>query len=227
MAEVIFLVRHGEAESNLKKYFGGWLNDPLTSLGKRQALALRKRLAKENIQRAFCSDLLRARQTIQALRLSCPVEFSAALREKSYGKLEGVCWGEDEEKYQKYHTDAYARAPGGENSVEVQRRVMHFFNSKVFTAHEEKILVVSHHGPLVLLACKLLGMPIKNWRRLRLGNCGLSILTKEGNTWRLKLWNSLSHFGLRSFSPLLSKEGNRQAKSAPPSLHPAAPRKRF
>jgi len=206
MAQTIFLVRHGESDSNAKKYFGGWLNDPLTPLGKMQARMLRKRLAKEGIARAFCSDLLRARQTLAALRLGCPAEFSPALREKSYGNLEGVNWGEDEERFERHHTDAYARAPGGENAVEVQKRAVGFFNSRIAAAPEEKVLVVSHHGPLVLLACHLLGMPIKNWRRLRLGNCGLCILTREGKAWRLKLWNSLSHFGLASFSPLLSKE---------------------
>ena len=54
MANTIFLVRHGEAESNVGEYFGGWLDVPLTPLGRRQAGALRKRLAHEKIGRAFC-----------------------------------------------------------------------------------------------------------------------------------------------------------------------------
>jgi hypothetical protein len=51
-------------------------------------------------------------------------------------------------------------------------------------------------------------MPLSNWRALRLGNCGLCVLTKdEGDkTWRLKLWNSLSHYGLLNFKPLLTRE---------------------
>src|SRR3989338_889946 len=206
MAETVFLVRHGEAESNAGKYFAGWLPDSLTPLGKRQAVVLRKRLAKEGIGKAFCSDLARASQTLEAMALPCRVEYSEALREKSYGKYEGLKWGEDEDRFDRYHMDAYARAPGGENAIEVQRRVVAFFGSRVFNAREEKVLVVSHHGPIVLLACHLLGMPLSNWRKLRLGNCGLCILTREGEMWRLKLWNSLSHFGLASFSPLLSKE---------------------
>mgnify|MGYP001576650921 CR=1 FL=1 len=119
MAEAIFLVRHGESKSNVEEYFGGWLNDPLTELGRQQALVLRKRLAKENIGRAFCSDLERTRETLRLLSLPCPAEYTKELREKHYGKLEGIRWGEDEEKYEKYHTDAYARAPGGENAADV------------------------------------------------------------------------------------------------------------
>ncbi len=206
MAETIFLVRHGESASNAEKYFAGWLDSPLTALGRKQAHLLRKRLAREGIGRVFCSDLSRARETAELLSLRCPVVYSRALREKNYGKLEGVNWGEDGPKYARYHSDAYARPPGGENCVDVQKRVVSYFNSSLLCAREEKVLVVSHHGPIVLLACHLLGMPVKNWRKLRLGNCGLCILTVEDGVWRLKLWNSLSHYGLLTFRPLLSRE---------------------
>jgi len=209
MVETIFLVRHGEAESNVGDYFGGWLDVPLTPLGRQQARVLRKRLAHEGIERVFCSDLLRARETYEGISLGCPVEYAKELREKSYGKLEGVRW-EDSNKYDKYHLDAYARAPGGENNVDVQRRVLPYFKKKIMNAKEEKVLVVSHHGPLVVFVCDVLGMPLSNWRRLRLGNCGLCILTKEGKSWRLKLWNSLSHFGLENFKPLLKKETRKR-----------------
>jgi broad specificity phosphatase PhoE len=207
MVETIFLVRHGEAESNLGKYFGGWLDVPLTPLGKEQAKVLRKRLSHEGIGRIYCSDLMRAKETAALIGLDFPIEYSKELREKSYGGLEGVRFDNDT-SYDKYHTDATLRPPGGgENSVDVQKRVVSYFRKKVFNAKEEKVLVVAHHGPLVLVACDLLGMPVKNWRRLRLGNCGLSIITVEDKIWRLKLWNSLSHYGLQNFKPLLQREG--------------------
>ncbi len=208
MADTVFLVRHGEAESNAGEYFGGWLDVPLTPLGKRQAAALAKRLSREKIGSAFCSDLSRAKETLEGISLSCPVTYAKELREKSYGKLEGVRW-ENDEKYDKYHLDAYVRAPGGENNLDLQRRVVPYFWKKILDAKEKNVLVVSHHGPLVVFACDLLGMPLKNWRRLRLGNCGLCILTREGKCWRITLWNSLSHFGLENFRPLLKKEARK------------------
>ncbi|MFA6328539.1 MAG: histidine phosphatase family protein [Candidatus Micrarchaeia archaeon] len=206
MARKIFLVRHGEAESNTGDFFGGWMDVPLTPLGRRQASLLSRRLAREGIGRAYCSDLLRARQTLECIGLDCPTEYAKELREKSYGKLEGVSWVGEEKKYEKYHSDAYARAPGGENSVDVQKRAVSFIRKRVMEAKEEKVLVVSHHGPIVLFASEMLGMPVSNWRNLRLGNCGLCIFSKEGKKWRLTLWNSLSHYGLENFKPLLSKE---------------------
>ncbi len=206
MAKKIFLVRHGEAESNAGNFFGGWMEVPLTALGRRQAKLLSRRLAREGIGRAYCSDLLRAKQTLGCMSLGCPTEYSKELREKSYGKLEGVCWEGEEKKYEKYHLDSSVRAPGGENNADVSKRVVAYFTEKVMNSKEEKALVVAHHGPIVLFACHILKMPISNWRALRLGNCGLCIFSKEGKTWRLTLWNSLSHYGLENFSPLLARE---------------------
>lgn len=213
MPETIFIVRHAEAESNVQKYFAGFTDAPLTPLGKQQAKVLRKRLAHEGIGRAFSSDLSRAKGTLSALSLGCPAEFTPLLREKNYGQLEGVRWGEEEEKYAAHHSDPFLRAPGGESIEDVQGRVAKYFDSRIFSAPEEKVLVVSHHGPIVALACGLLGMPLGKWRHLRLGNCGLTILTRENGIWRLKLWNSLSHFGLQNFGPLF-KARTRQAGKA-------------
>ena len=208
MASTIFIVRHGEAESNVEKYFSGWSPAPLTALGREQAEVLHKRLQKEGIGRAFCSDTLRAKETFKLLAIDCPVTYSKELRERDYGKLEGVIWGEDECKYERFHIDPYIKAPGGESALDVQKRSWAYFNSRIFSAKEDKVLVVSHHGPIITFACKFLGMPLSNWRALRLGNCGLSVLTKdEGDkAWRLKLWNSLSHYGLLNFKPLLTRE---------------------
>jgi len=209
MVHKIYLVRHGEAASNVNNFFAGWVDAPLTELGKMQAQVLRKRLVNERIGRAFCSDSSRARDTLAALSLNCPIEYSKELREKNYGDLEGVYWGDDQAGYERYHLDATARAPGGENSLDVQKRAVAYLKKKVLSANEGEVLIVSHHGPLVLLACHFLDIPLRDWRKLRLGNCGLSIFSKEGKTWRLTLWNSLSHYGMESFKPLLKKEVRR------------------
>lgn len=208
MVETLFLVRHGEAESNVRRYFAGWsAKSNLTPLGKEQAKLLKKRLAREGIGKIFCSDSPRTMETARLLGLRSPITYTDALRERNYGVLEGLEWGKDEKKFEKYHSDPLIRPKGGENCADVQKRVLSYFNRKILSCDEEKVLVVSHHNPLVLFAAHQLGMPIQKWRALRLGNCGLCIFTKEGKTWRLKLWNSLSHYGLLNFKPLLSREG--------------------
>jgi 2,3-bisphosphoglycerate-dependent phosphoglycerate mutase len=231
MADAVFIVRHGEAESNAQKYFAGFSDSPLTRLGQQQAQVLRKRIAHEKIGRAFCSDLSRARGTLEALSLGCPQVFTPELREKNYGELEGLAWGKEEEKFAAHHSDPHLRAPGGESYEDVQTRVVAYFEKSIFPSKEREVLVVSHHGPSILLACHVLQIPLQNWRTLRLGNCGLSIFTREEGKWRLKLWNSLSHFGLESFSPLFSPEattskGELAPKGGNPKAKPLFPIKK-
>jgi probable phosphoglycerate mutase len=197
MTKQIFLLRHGESDANKGNVFGGWSDTPLTKLGKEQAKALRKRLDKEGIGIAYCSDLLRTRQTVKYAELGCEVIYSPALRERNYGTLEGKPWDSVPDP-ERFHLDPYLRAPGGETPEEVQKRIADYFENTISKDAHEKILVISHHGPLVLLAMHILGMPLEKWRTLALGNAGLSILAWEEGIWRLRLWNSVSSLGLSS-----------------------------
>jgi len=197
MPTEIFLLRHGESDANKGNTFGGWSDTPLTALGMEQAKALSRRLGKEGISIAYCSDLLRTRQTAEYAGLGCEVVYSQELRERNYGKLEGKPWDSIPDP-EKYHLDPYLRPPGGETPAEVQERVSGYFENTIAKDKHAKVLVISHHGPLVLLAMRLLGMPLNKWRTLALGNAGLSILGWEEGIWRLRLWNSLSSLGLRS-----------------------------
>jgi len=203
MVETIFLVRHAEAESNAQRFYGGWLDSPLTPLGLKQAESLKKRLGREDIGRTFCSDLQRAKQTYKLLDFKCPVKFTRALRERGYGTLEGVKYDDDPMR-RKHHMDPRAKMPGGESAAEVQKRVWLQFQENIFPAREEKVLVLTHHGPLVTFMCKFLGMPLSRWKAFKMGNAGLSILVKEDGLWRLKLWNSLSALGLLHDGPFLN-----------------------
>ncbi len=205
MVSTIFLVRHAEAVANIEETYDGWHDTALTPLGLQQATALKKRMDHEKVGKVFCSDLKRAKQTLELLELKCPIEFSKALRERSYGKLEGTRWDDDPLK-KKHHMDPCARPPDGESPEDVQAKVWDFFQKKVFTSPEEKVLVLSHHTPLVVFACKFLDMPLERWRAFKLGNESLSIIVYEDGFWRVSLWNSMSALGLQNYGPLLAKK---------------------
>jgi broad specificity phosphatase PhoE len=204
MPEKIFLLRHGQSVSNLDHTFGGWSDTPLTDLGIAQAKALKKRLGRERIEVAYCSDLVRTKQTIEHADLGCKIVFSKAIRERSYGDLEGTKWS-DMKDPEKYHVDHLSRPPGGETPKEVQERVVKYFKNTIVKDKHEKVLIIGHHGSLILLTMHLLGMPLKNWRMLALGNAGLSILSWEEGNWRVRLWNSLSTLGLKTSGALFKK----------------------
>ena len=126
----IFVVRHGESESNRDGRFAGHVESPLTERGREQARALGDRLAETPITRIVASDLERARETAAFVRgtRSVPVESDARLREMSFGEWEGMVeaeiverWAEDWEAV--LRPKAEFRAPGGESLRELRARM--------------------------------------------------------------------------------------------------------
>ncbi len=88
-------IRHGEAEGNLRKLCQGWIDFPLTDLGRAQALDAASTLAAHccGRLRLFTSSLQRARETAEiiAKRLCCAeAEINPALIERGWGVLDGA-----------------------------------------------------------------------------------------------------------------------------------------
>jgi alpha-ribazole phosphatase len=205
MVRNVMLIRHAQSTSNLEKFFAGHNDVGLTTLGRRQAALLEKRLDDEKFDAIFCSDLKRCRETLKLSGVRGDVVYTPELREKNYGDLEGTPWSGHKEYY-RYHIDPFLKSPNGESASDVLQRVVKYFNEKIDRLDFENVLVVSHHGPITLLACHLLGMPIEEWRGLRMGNAGISIFEKGEGRFRLTLWNSVSYLGLRTSVPLFGQE---------------------
>src|SRR5438270_568628 len=88
----LFLVRHGEAESNASLRFGGWSAAALTERGVRQALAAARALAARAPTAIVSSDLARAHQTALpiAAATGLPIALDPRLRERSVGVFDGL-----------------------------------------------------------------------------------------------------------------------------------------
>lgn len=83
---LVYFVRHGESKGNANHAGGDFTMDDadqLTELGKKQAVALGKRLEREGIQRIISSPMRRARETAEGITqtLKLPVEFDDSLYE--------------------------------------------------------------------------------------------------------------------------------------------------
>ena len=88
-------VRHGETPWNAERRLQGHQDIPLNELGLAQAAAAARYLAQRHAHTSFSavisSDLLRARQTADAIAsaLELGVHDAPALRERHYGDFEG------------------------------------------------------------------------------------------------------------------------------------------
>ena len=65
---------------------------------------------------------------------------------------------------------------------------------RLLAAHAgETLLVVSHQQVLRVYLAGLLGLPPAQARRVRLDNCGISVVVAEGDTPRVETLNATAH----------------------------------
>ena len=99
MLELV-LIRHGETASNIKGTHLGTTDVPLNERGKRQALALQRVFAKEEISAVYTSPLSRAKDTAEAIakKHDTFVEPVMDLIERNYGIWEDMTIDEIRDK---------------------------------------------------------------------------------------------------------------------------------
>jgi len=183
----LILVRHGETAWNADGRHQGQTDVPLSAVGRRQAAALARRLASEEIDAIYASDLRRARETAAAVGAShrLPVRDEPRLREMCFGAWEGLTYDQIQERYPRARTAWEAdplgtSPPGGETLAELAGRVESAL-ADIVRAHKDEdgdgtVLVVAHGGPLRVLLGLALGLsPQPHWR-FRLDNASLSEL---------------------------------------------------
>ncbi len=87
----LYLVRHGQSEASRAEILGQ-PDSPLTTLGRSQARQIARAFQPLPIAAIFASDFLRARQTAEMIARPhrLPVQIAPALRERSFGRLEGA-----------------------------------------------------------------------------------------------------------------------------------------
>lgn len=98
----IYIVRHGQADFNLRQIIGGTLDpNPLTAKGEEQARKLGEKFRNIKIDKIYSSDLLRAQKTaaIIASMKNLPVKTNSLLREQSWGILQGKTFDKAKKEY--------------------------------------------------------------------------------------------------------------------------------
>jgi len=153
----IFLVRHAESEWNASGLWQGHADPPLSEKGRGQLSALVTKLSEvltsQRPTRIVCSDLIRARQTAEALGagFGLSVQSDRGLRELDVGDWSGLRREEIEARSPEILArfeagDSDARPPGGETRKEIRHRARFALRRIVNADAWGRILVVSHLG---------------------------------------------------------------------------------
>ena len=196
----LLLVRHGITEFNSNRRFAGHSDVELSADGYQQAERLHDRLADEQIDAIYCSDLKRAVATAEAISDGHEVEIVTCpeLREANYGKIEGLTFQEISQLYPELaavlrNFTLQIEFPEGESFLGFIERTIIFLDRLEKHEQSETILIVAHSGPLRVLLCHLMGIDQNHWRQLRLENASLSIVDTYSQRVIVGLLNDTSH----------------------------------
>ncbi|HZT82547.1 MAG TPA: histidine phosphatase family protein [Gemmataceae bacterium] len=203
MRTTLYLIRHGATEANLARpprLQGRRHNPPLARVGVRQAEATRDFLAIRPIDHCYCSPLLRAVQT--AAIVAAPHGISPVplpeLTECDIGRWEGLDWQTirylDAEAYQSFMANpGLFGYPGGESFRDVYQRASAALEELLAQHAGESILVVAHHIVNRTYLAGLLGLTPDQARQVRLDNCGISVVVRDGDETSVSTLNAAFH----------------------------------
>jgi probable phosphoglycerate mutase len=155
MTTNLYLIRHGEAYSNVEAQIGGMQSDRgLTERGVAQAEALARRLSGGEIGAdvLYASTLLRARMTAElvAAALRLPINWDDELHELRPGEADGMTIAQARarfEGFERFVREAFTPiAPGGESWGSFQMRASAALERLILRHPDQTIVVVAHGG---------------------------------------------------------------------------------
>jgi broad specificity phosphatase PhoE len=196
----LFLIRHGETSWNADGRFQGHRNTPLSEHGLAQAHQLAQALAPVRFDALYTSDLARAALTADAIATIqglTPVH-DLRLREAFFGEWEGLTLPEVTERWPEviaaWREDSLrTRPPGGETLEQVQQRVAALVDEVIAQYTAGTVAMVGHGGSVRAVIATALGADLSIFRRLRLDNCSISLVTVRDGHMALTRMNDICH----------------------------------
>lgn len=170
---ILYFVRHGETDWNVKKKIQGKTDIPLNENGRRQAEQLAKELKNRQeagtfqVVHAYTSPQLRAAETAQIAADALGVKCSKleGLMEMDLGEWEGSNWEKIEVEYNDVYDTwnshrRYTKTPQGESYNEVLARTLTALE-QILKEQTDNVLVVTHSAVLMALRCYIDGRPFE------------------------------------------------------------------
>lgn len=186
---VIGLVRHGITDWNVEGRMQGRNDIPLNAEGRNQAALLGARMAGEQWDYIYSSDMSRARETadIIADHMGMRVEgYDPLLAERFFGLLEGTT---EDDRILKWGSDWRSIEHGGEPKEAVVERAVRMLDVLHRKHPGKRILVVSHGAVIGSLMETL----FPEFGYIGLKNTCVNILKRTPDGWDCLLHNCVKH----------------------------------
>lgn len=213
MEKQVYLVRHGQSESNLDRIMRG-AEAQLSDRGRAQAELVAERVARLGVDALIASPFIRTLDTARAIAQSTglTIEEEQLFREWGEPSLFMNRHEDDPLLVEARHaihgkTDPHYRHTDEETFAELRQRAE--AGLKLLEEHpSSKICVVSHFGIMQMIAAVILldsaltpAMMTRLYHRLRHTNTGITHIKYAPGAedpaliWQVVTWNDQSHFG--------------------------------
>lgn len=181
----LYLIRHGESETNVSGCYSGWEQIPLTEKGIEDAKGIRPLLENVKFDKIYSSDLIRARKTCETALPGCTYETSPLLREVNVGTLGRKPFLPKDAPERQQMNDGF-KAYDGESYDEFRVRIREFLHSLEDSEHK-CVAAFTHAGFLRNTLSMVLDANTTH-ANLECSNCAVAILNFAGGTWQLSCW---------------------------------------
>jgi alpha-ribazole phosphatase len=196
----LLLLRHAETDWNRERRYQGWTDTDLSDVGRAQAEAAGRLLARQSLAAVWSSPLRRARETAAAIASAhgLVVKESAAFMEMGFGGWEGLTTAEVRTRFPGEHqiwrdTPHLAARAGGETLDEVRRRVLDGLEELRLAHDGQTVCLVAHGISARILILNALGLELDRLWSLEVSPTGISELEFRVDWTALHRMNTLAH----------------------------------
>jgi phosphoserine phosphatase len=196
----LVVVRHAETEWNREGRYQGWRDTALSEIGRAQAHAVGRLLARQPLAAVWSSPLQRARDTAAAIAApqGLVVREAPAFREMRFGEWEGLTRDQVRVSFPAQYrgwseTPHLVVPPGAETLDEVRARVLGGLE-EVREAHDgQTVCVVAHGVSIRILILDALGLGLDRLWSLHVAATGISELEFRDDWAAVHRMNTLVH----------------------------------
>ena len=185
----IIIVRHCQAEGNLKRFFQGSIDTDITELGEKQIKKVAELLSGEPIEVMYSSPKKRAMKTAEGINIyhKLPIRIDDEIVEIDAGDWEGVLLTDIEKIYPEQmnnwrNVPGNFHAPNGESMSEVYERVKKALLRIVSENVGKTVCIVSHGCAIRNMMCFANGFEVKDIDKIPLGtNTSVNVIEFDEN----------------------------------------------
>ena len=205
----LILARHGQTEVNRLGNIQGVGPAPLNETGRKQAARLARVLRTDAPFALYSSPLRRALETARAVADQSGAEIvpDDGLSEMDVGEFEGLSGPQLRERFPEVmrmwdQDAAHAVMPGGESLSDVRDRAWKTVKRLAERHPSDTVVALTHNFTIQTIVCTALGMPLNNFRRLRVDLASITRLEVSGDRVTQLSVNETSHLNLPTFTNL-------------------------